>query len=1235
MPQFSHLHVHTLYSLLDGASNIDSLYQKAIADNMPAIAITDHGNMFGAFTFVAKAEEYNRKFKSNIKPIVGCEFYLTEDRHIQQFTGGKRDKRYHQLLLAKNAQGYQNLIKLSSLGYIEGLYGKYPRIDKELILKYHEGLIATTCCLAGEVPKTIIEKGPEKAEEVFKWWLSVFGEDYYVELQRHKIPQQDVVNEVLIRFAEKYNVKIIASNDSHYVEKDYAETHDILLCLNTNSNVSTPKKRDYDDDDDEIKTEGRFAFYNDEFYFKTTSEMETVFADLPQAIDNTNEIVDKVEFLNLKKDILLPNFYVPEQFNIHNDSIKVKLEGSKDEKIITATLRNQWEYLKSLTYQGAKVLYGEITDEIRQRIDYELKIIHDMGFAGYFLIVRDFINAANEMDVMVGCGRGSAPGSVVAYCLGITLIDPLKYNLLFERFLNPERISMPDIDVDFDDKGRDKVIDYVVKKYGQNHVAQIITFGSMASKNSIKDVARVFELDLPTSNYLAKLVPDRIKEPLFDIINKPLTLKDGDNSIEKKHGLKSSEKDSILKLREIAEYKGSDKNMLLKKKIVNEAVKVEGNIKSTGIHAAGVLIAPSDLTELLPICKSKKSDMWITQFEGELNEKAGVIKMDFLAIKNLTVIKETLRMVKENYNIDIDINKIPFDDPKVYELYQKGETTGTFQFESDTMKSALRKIRPTQLEDLIAINALNRPGPMEYIDEYALRKHGIKPVTYDLPIEEKVLKETYGITVYQEQVMQLSQIIANFTRGKADSLRKAMGKKDMALLAGFKTEFMQNATNNGHDPEILEKIWNDWVNFAKYAFNKSHSTSYTYLAYQTAYLKTYYPREFMAALLTSYKDNSDKHQRNLDECKRMGINVLGPDINESGVDFTATKKGNIRYGLSAISGFGENISCAIVEERMQNGNYIDIYDLAKRVDYKVLTKGYVELLAKAGAFDSFGDIKRWQICHPDPISGRTFAETIVKFGESYQKELNSQQLSLFGDDNEEDKLTYPQAPECEPWSDKKTLSIEKDVIGIYISGHPLDKFSIAINSFCNATISKLKDVAEQGVILNSIKIAGIIKEAYHSENKRNEGYAKVVIEDYNDSVELYIGRAEYVKHKNLLEEGAILFFNCQTYKKYKSETGEVGITVDDVKMFPDMIESAKSLTVYINILDFDQETYRKFANIIKKNKGSTLFYAQVYDPESKSNDGMFTKFKSGYKVNALNVLELLSEIPSIRVSLHS
>lgn len=1099
MPRFSHLHVHTQFSLLDGAADIKQLYKKAIADNMPALAITDHGNMFGVFEFVAEA--YHHKLNPDdpkdkrlkVKPIVGCEFYLVENRFKRQFTKEDKDQRYHQVLLAKNETGYRNLIKLCSLGYIEGLYGKYPRIDKALIQQYHQGLIATTCCLGAAVPRTILRKGEAAGEEEFKWWLNIFGEDYYVEMQRHGIPEQDKVNEVLVKLSQQYNVKIIASNDSHYVDREDANAHDILLCINTGEKKSTPSIKEFADDDIMVKNK-RFAFYNDQFYFKKTEEMQALFSDLPQAIDNTNEIVDKVELLDLKRNILLPNFPIPPQF------------------------LTQDQYLRHLSFEGARRRYRELTPEIEERLNFELQTIENMGFAGYFLIVADFIRAGREIGVFVGPGRGSAAGSAVAYCIGITNIDPIKYNLLFERFLNPDRKSMPDIDTDFDDIGRQKVIDYVVAKYGKNQVAQIITYGTMAAKMSIKDVARVLDLPLPESNALAKLVPERPGIQLDRLFHAPLT---GEKSLVEKEGLGADELENVKKLREL--IKGND----LQAAVLKEACILEGSVRNTGIHAAGIIIAPEDLTDLIPVCTAKDSDLLVTQYEGGIIESAGVIKMDFLGLKTLTIIKEALAMIKENHGIEIDIDQIPLDDSQTYELYQRGETNGTFQFESPGMQKYLRELKPDKFDDLIAMNALYRPGPLEYIPNFIKRKHGLEPVTYDLPEMQEYLQETYGITVYQEQVMLLSQKLANFSKGDADTLRKAMGKKQKAVLDKMRSQFMEGAMKKGHPKDKLEKIWTDWEAFASYAFNKSHSTCYAYVAYQTAYLKAHYPAEYMAAVLNN-ASSLDKITFFMEECRRMGIPVLGPDINESQKGFAVNKQGEIRFGLEGLKGVGEAAVENILEERKKNGAFRSVFDLIKRINQRAVNKKSLECLAMSGAFDCFPEQHRAQYFHKPENETLTGLERIIKFGNQFQAGATQTMGSLFGEATMPE-IIPPKLPDCEPWPLTVKLEKEKEVTGIYLSGHPLDNFRFEIKHF---HFTPLNEVLEYQTQLASglgngkeklFRIAGFVTEAQHRITKNGKKFGSFTLEDYSGKMELTLWGEDYVKFSQYLEQGFCLF----------------------------------------------------------------------------------------------------------------
>lgn len=1123
---------------------------------MKAMAITDHGNMFGAFKFVAEAG------KHGLKPIVGCEFYVVADRQKKQFTKENKDQRFHQLLLAKNAQGYKNLLKLSSLGYIEGLYSKWPRIDKELILQYHEGLLATSCCIGASVPQTILKKGEDEAEAELKWWLDLFGEDYYIELQRHDIPEQLAVNKVLLKFAKKHNVKIICSNDSHYVDQQDANAHDILLCVNTGDVQSTPIASD-----EESGKGFRFGFPNDQFYFKTQQEMGQLFHDLPEALDNTNEIVDKVEHLQLKRDIMLPNFPIPEAFKIHS--------GPESENL------NQWEYLKHLTFTGAKERYKEISAEVEERLNFELFTVRTMGFAGYFLIVADFIRAGRDLGVFIGPGRGSAAGSVVAYCIGITNIDPIKYNLLFERFLNPDRKSMPDIDTDFDDEGRQKVIDYVVDKYGKNQVAQIITYGSMAAKSSIKDVARVMDLPLSESNMLAKLVPDRPGTNLVQVMTAPI------ENLKKE--LNPEDYENVKKLRDILE-----EGKTIQARVLKEALILEGSVRNVGIHAAGIIIAPYDLTNIIPVATSKESNLLVTQYDGRVIEDAGVIKMDFLGLKTLTILKDALRLINQNHDVDIAIDEIPLDDAKTFELYQRGDTNGTFQFESDGMQMYLRDLRPDKFEDLIAMNALYRPGPMEYIPKFISRKHGKEVVSYDLQDMEEYLQETYGITVYQEQVMLLSQKLAGFSKGDADVLRKAMGKKQIEVLNKMKTRFMDGCKANNHDTKTSEKIWTDWEAFAQYAFNKSHSTCYAFVAYQTAYLKANYPAEYMAAVLNN-QNSIDKISFFMEESRRMGIPVLGPDINESELSFTVNKKGEVRFGMSGMKGVGEKAVESIVEERLANGPYASIYDFARRTNPRAVSKKVYENLVYGGAFDCFEPNRAKFFYTPDG-SMYNGIERLVKYTNDHQTNINSSQASLFGGTTDA-SITEPQMPACEEWGLIEKLKYEKEAIGIYLTGHPLDNYKFEMDNFCShqvkqlALISKMKsaeaaadDLTEFTKIKNrELVVGGLVSMCSHRTTKNGKPFGSFMLEDYNDTFEIVLFGEDYIKFKQFFADGYFLQIRGTVSERFKQKDNWE-FKVNSMALLSDLRDKmSKCLTIHVPLADVSDDFIGRIDEIVKLN----------------------------------------------------
>lgn len=1165
MPQFSHLHNHTMFSLLDGASDISRLYKKAAADGMPALAITDHGNMFGAFQFVAEAYKHKGEDgKVKVKPIVGCEFYLVTDRTRKQFSREEKDIRYHQVLLAKNETGYKNLVKMCSLGYTEGMYGKYPRIDKTLIEKYHEGLIATTCCLAAEVPRTILKKGKEEGEKVFKWWLDIFGEDYYIELQRHDIPEQETLNEILLELAEKYNVKVIATNDAHYVDQQDANAHDILLCINTGEKQATPKMKDFGDDDMIIKGK-RFAFYNDQFYFKTQAEMSALFSDIPQALDNTNEIVDKVQLLDLKRDILLPNFPIPDAFRIHSDD----------------TL-NQWEYLKHLTFEGANRRYGSLDAETEERINFELFTIKTMGFAGYFLIVMDFIRAGRELGVFVGPGRGSAAGSVVAYCIGITNIDPIKYNLLFERFLNPDRKSMPDIDTDFDDDGRQKVIDYVVSKYGKNQVAQLITYGTMAAKTSIKDVARVMDLPIAESNLLSKLVPERPGISLKRLINAPIT---GDGSLAEKENLTPDEINNAKSLRAILE---DAKDM--RSNIIREALVLEGSVRNTGVHAAGLIIAPKDLTELLPIAVAKDSELYVTQFEGEVIESAGVIKMDFLGLRTLSIIKTALKLIKENHGVEIDIDTIPLDDLKTFELYQRGETNATFQFESPGMQKYLRELKPDKFEDLIAMNALYRPGPLEYIPTYIKRKHGREQIQYDLPQMEEYLKETYGVTVYQEQVMLLSQKLAGFTKGDADTLRKAMGKKQKDVLDKMKSKFLEGAGKNAIDKKVCEKIWTDWEAFAQYAFNKSHSTCYAFVAYQTAYLKAHYPAEYMSAVLTHNQGNIDKVSFFMDECRRMGVPVLPPDINESDINFAVNRNGQIRFGMSAIKGVGESAVMEIIEERKTNGPFVSLFDVTRRVSLRSVNKKTFEALVYAGALDSFG-LHRSQYFAVGKNEMLNVIELAIRYGNNFNGDAIKSQATLFGD-SADVEIAEPKVPDVPEWNTIEKLKKEFEVVGMYMSGHPLDDYRIEVDAFKTCTIQDIEKFTDRGDVV----LVGYVASTDTRVGKSGDKYTIFQLEDFTGHLEVGLFKNNYIKFRNYVDQTGNVLYVKGAYQTDRHDPERKRFWVSDIQLLSEMREKrSMKVTLSMSLSNLDQEVLRGLEDLLKTHPGKDTIVLKVVE----------------------------------------
>jgi DNA polymerase-3 subunit alpha len=1175
MPVFSHLHTHTQYSLLDGQASISALMKKAQADGMPAVAMTDHGNMFAAFNFVNEANKYN------VKPIVGCEFYLVKDRHQKTFSKEQKDNRYHQLLLAKDQEGYQNLAKLCSYSYIEGMYSKWPRIDKELLLQYSKGLIATSCCIGAEVPQAILWKSEEEAEEIFKWWLDVFGEDYYIEIQRHGLQNidgtgksQEDINQVLLKWAKKYNVKVICTNDSHYVDQEDWNAHDILLCVNTGEDQSTPvgdfqtryyrfltddQKVIYDTVDnvrqkysnqmsvrqmlqriDEAGPKTRFGFPNDQFYFKTQAEMNELFKDVPEAVDNTNEIVDKITPPKLKRDILLPNFPIPPE---HADAD---------------------EFLRHLTYEGARKRYSEITPEVTERLDFELHVIKTMGFAGYFLIVQDFINRGRDMGVFVGPGRGSAAGSAVAYCIGITNIDPIRYNLLFERFLNPERVSMPDIDIDFDDVNRQRVIDYVVDKYGKTQVAQIITFGTMAAKSSIKDVARSTALPLAEANELAKMVPDTPGTTLAKAFMENLELaaiREGDDH-----------RAAVLKLAE----------------------KLEGSVRNTGIHAAGVIIAPDDITNYIPVSTSKDADLLVTQFDGKVIESAGMLKMDFLGLKTLTIIKDALELIKKNHGVDINIDEIPIDDEKTYQLYQRGDTIGTFQFESEGMRMYLKDLQPTNIEDLIAMNALYRPGPMQFIPNFINRKHGKEEVEYPHELLEPILNYSYGIMVYQEQIMQTAQILAGYSLGGADLLRRAMGKKDMKKMAEEREKFIKGAAEINNIPaKKASEVFDVMEKFAQYGFNRSHSAAYSVVAYQTGYLKAHYPAEYMAAVLTNNMNDIKKVTFFIEEARKQGVPVLGPDVNESLLKFNVNEQGHIRFGLAAIKGTGEAAVDAIISEREKNGPYQDIFDFAKRINLRAVNKKTFESMALAGAFDSWGLYHRAQLMEVPEGENISLLEKAVRYGNNYQAEQQAAQQSLFGG-SAAVAAPLPKIPEVQPWTQAEMLRREKEVVGFYISGHPLDQFKLEIDSYCTCPLANIADYKNK-----DINVAGMVSEVVIRTAKNGNPFALFSIEDYDSTLQMALFGEDYMKFQPYLRQGLYLFIRGKVQLRYKTED-QWELKPTNIQLLGDVMDKmAQGVQVNVNLQLLTPNLAEALEEAIVASPGQKRLEITLHVPDEK------------------------------------
>ena len=1116
---FIHLHNHSQYSILQATSSIEKIIEKAKEYKMSSVAITDLGNMFGAFKFNKIAR------KNKIKPILGCEFFVSEERKKIKFTRDNPDKRSNQILLAKNKEGYKNLTSLTSLSFTEGLYGQYPRIDKKLIYNNRKNLIALSGNIYGIIPQLILNQGIDKAEEELKWWLDTFKEDFYLEINRHGLDEEEHLNEVLTDFSKKYNVKIIAANDVFYLNKNDSTAHDILLCIKQGEFISTPIG----------KGRGkRFGYKNQEYYFKSQKEMKTLFSDIPQSISNINEIINKIENYDLEREVVLPKYQIPDTF--------------KKSKNIT---EDQNEFLKKLTYDGAIKKYKKINLELEERIKFELNTIKNTGYPGYFLIVQDITNKAKELGVTVGPGRGSAAGSVVAYCIGITNIDPIKYNLLFERFLNPDRISLPDIDIDFDDEGRDKIIEYVINKYGYDQVAQIITYGSMAAKSSIRDAGRVLELPLSETDKLAKLIPER---PSINLI------------------------DSFKEVPELSEIR---KQKTLQAEVLKQAEIIEGSLRNIGTHACGIIITPDKLTNYIPVSKSKDSELLITQFDNSVIESAGMLKMDFLGLKTLSILNTAVKNVKLTTGKKIDLDNLKLDDPKTYELFQSGYTNGTFQFESYGMQKHLKSLKPDRFEDLIAMNALYRPGPMEYIPNYIARKHGKEKIVYDLPEMEEFLSETYGITVYQEQVMLLSQKLANFSKGEADQLRKAMGKKDAKLLEKLKPKFFEGGQKNNFKSNILEKIWSDWQSFAAYAFNKSHSTCYSVIAYKTAYMKANFKAEYMASVLTHNQNNIEKISYFMDECKKQDIKVLGPQINESAHDFVVNKEKEILFGLGAIKGSGNAAVNYIIKERKINNIFKDVFDFICRTNSRAVNKKTYEALALAGAFDCFKKISRRQYTHAEE-SEKSLIEKAIVYANKIQKEKDTKQTSLFGDSNGSD-IPQPPIPNIKAFSKIEKLKIEKEILGLYISGHPLDKYKFEIKNLCNTSFKKLKDNYKINGKTN-LNTAGIVTEVQHKISKNGKPYGSITIEDFDDSYNFLFFSDDYIRFKNYMELGWFLFLSGKMKNKWNNPE-ELEYKIDDIKLLTKVRDDLiKELHLKINIDDINSEIIDNLEKDLKNSK---------------------------------------------------
>jgi DNA polymerase-3 subunit alpha len=1200
---FAHLHNHTQFSVLQSTINIPDLIKATAAMKMPAVAMTDHANMMGAFHFVAQVLNHNKAAEAKnaaaleksdeptetiIKPIVGCEFFVCNDHEDKK----QKDSGYQVVFLAKNKNGYHNLAKMSSIAYTKGFY-YVPRIDRKVVEQYKDDIIVLSGNLYGEISSKLLNIGERQAEEALLWWKEQFGADFYIEVMRHSQDDENIVNASLISLAHKHEVKLVATNNTYYINKKDANAHDILLCVKDGEKQATQigRGRGF-----------RYGLPNQEYYYKSADEMKTLFTDLPEAIVNIGEIVDKIEIYKLAREVLLPKFDIPEEFLVAEDDV----DGGK---------RGENKYLAHLTYEGAKKRYGELTPGITERLDFELQTIEKTGYPGYFLIVQDFIREARNLDVSVGPGRGSAAGSVVAYCLWITNIDPIKYDLLFERFLNPDRVSMPDIDIDFDDEGRGRVMDYVIRKYGSNQVAQIITYGTMAAKSSIRDTARVLDLPLFEADKIAKLIPNMKLAKIFNLEEKVL-----------KEALRADEYEKVLELKAMAGVKNLSSETILQAQIL------EGSLRNTGIHACGVIITPDDITNFVPVATAKDSDLYVTQFDNSVVESAGLLKMDFLGLKTLTLIKDTVKLVKLAHHIDLDPDNFPIDDEKTYELFQRGETIGIFQYESNGMQKYMKELKPTVFGDLIAMNALYRPGPLEYIPSFVRRKNGEEEIKYDLDACEEYLKETYGITVYQEQVMLLSQKLAGFTKGEADVLRKAMGKKQKDVLDKMKPKFIGKAAEKGHDPVILEKIWKDWEAFASYAFNKSHSTCYAWIAYQTAYLKAHYPAEYMAAVLSNNMSDIKQVAFFMEECKQMGVQVLGPDVNESDIKFSVNPQGEVRFGLSGIKGVGEKAVESIIEDRVTNGMYRDVYDFARRSNTRTVNKKAYESFVYSGAFDGFGHHRAqyFFVGANDKMNG---TEKLIKYANDFQNNESSSQSSLFGG-SVADLILEPALPVAPEWSLIDRLKYEKDAIGIFLSGHPLDNYKLELKEFCQHKVKHLSlvnkirsgDTNDEVIAdFESLKnrelvVGGLVVVAAQRMTKTGKPFGTIVFEDYDDTCELALFGDDFIKFKQFLTDGYFLQIRGRVAERFRKE-GDWEFKITSINLLSELRDKlAKCVTIQVPIERINDDFMSQIVAILEDNKSTTdqqncqlLF--DIYDRDQNVNIKMPSK---SVKINPNN-----------------